>query len=208
MPGDVLSGRYPLTDDFWKILGQPVNASQPNIPVRSNGRVLGLGNLTDEAAALVSGEITLLAVPVEVGDQITLVDFFVGATPGSTLTHQWAAIYSGTLTTAVLQNKQSADITTATLAASTTQTLTLPSGGVPITSVNAPYGYVYVAISFTGTVPSLTSAVPAAACQYAWYPDMPLLAALTGSAVGATAPSTLTLSSGSASLKAAIVGLR
>jgi hypothetical protein len=206
MPGDVLSGRYPLTDDAWKLLGQPVNASQANIPARTNLRAFGLG-LTDEVAALVSGKATVVAVPVEVGDVISKVTFLTGNTAGSTLTHQWAAIYSGVLTTAALEGAQSTDITAATVSASTAITLSLGTS-VLVTNAIAPYGYVYAAISFTGTVPSLASAVCAAVCQYAWFTDTPLAFGGTySSALGATAPSTITLASVSATAAVAAVFL-
>ena len=195
MPGDVLSGRYPLTAAVWKGLGQPVNASQANLPYRTNLEFPWLGNLTDAAASFVSGKATLVPIPVEIGDVISNVTFLPGATAGSTLTHQWAAIYSGILTTPAIQGAQSTDVTTATLTASTAVKLALATS-VLVTAANAPYGFVYAAISLTGTVCSLISAACATGAQYAWFTDTPpFFGGTYSSALGATAPATVTLSS-------------
>ena len=207
MSGDLVGGSYPLTYPFRKGLGLPANATQGNISPRSNLELPFLGNLADQAAALVSGVITLVAIPVEIGDEITKVSVLVGATAAATPTHQWAALYSGALTTAALQGAQSADGTSTAISASGRLDFALATS-VLVTATNAPYGYVYAAISVTaGTVPSLISATCAAAGQYAWYADTPLFAATTGSAVGGAAPATLTLASGTASAKVPAVFL-
>jgi len=198
MPGDVLSGRYPLTAAVWKGLGQPVNGTQANIPYRTNLEFPWLGNLTDAAASLVSGKATLVAVPVEVGDEISTVTILGGATAGSTLTHAWAALYTGVLTTPLPLGAQSTDSTTATTTASAAHTFTLATAAL-ITPTVAPYGYIWVAVSFTGTVPSLVSVAIATGTQYAWFTDTPLYFGATySSALGATAPTTITLASGTA----------
>ena len=198
MSGDLVGGRFPLTYPFAKATGLASNGAQGNISVRSNLEIPFLGNLADQAAALVSGEITLVAVPVEIGDEISTISVRTGATSASTPTHQWAALYTGALTTAAIAGAQSVDGTTTAIGASGTVAFTLPAP-VIVTPAMAPYGYIYVAVSVTAsTVPSLISATCAAAAQGAWFTNTPLFAATTGSAVGATAPSTLTLASGAA----------
>jgi hypothetical protein len=65
-----------------------------------------------------------------------------------------------------------------------------------VTPTNAPYGFVYVALSLTGTVCSVISASCAAAAQYAWFTDTPpFFGGTYSSALGATAPATVTLAS-------------
>ena len=198
MSGDLVGGRYPLTYPFSKALGLPSNAVQGNIAVRSNLEYTGINDLTDAAAALVSGKLTYVPVPVEVGDCISKVSVLVGGTAASTPTHSWAALYSGALTTAALLGSQSTDGTTAVIAASGRFDFTLGSKYI-IQPADAPYGYVLAAVSVTGTaVPSLASVAVATALQYAWFTDTPLFGATYGSALGASAPSSLTLASASA----------
>lgn len=198
--GDLVGGRYPLTASLNSILGQPVNATQANTPVRTNLEYTGINDLTDAAASLVSGKLTLVPVPVDPGTVISKVTVLVGATAASTPTHSWAAIYSGILTTPALQGAQSADGTTAAIAASAAFSFTLATE-VVVTPTIAPYGYVYVGVSVTATtsVPSLISAACATAAQYAWFTDSPpFFGATYSSSLGATAPSTVTLASASA----------
>ena len=196
MPGDLVSGRYPLVASFSKLVGLASNAAQSNLAVRSNKEWFGLADLTDAAASLVSGEMTVVPVPVAVGDQFSTVAVAVGATDASTPTHSWAQLYTGVLTTAKPIGTQSADGTTAAIAASGLFKFTLGSS-VIITPDLAPYGYIYVGVSVTGSgVPSLVGGNVATAAQYARFADDPIFAAGTiGSALGATAPTSITLSS-------------
>lgn len=197
MSGDLVGGSYPLTYSFRKSLGLAANSNQGNIAPRCNLEFPQLGgDLTDAAASLVSGKLTLVAIPVEYGDEISNVSIAVGATAAGTPTHQWAAVYSGVLTAAKLQGAQSVDGTTGAIAASGLFTFALATP-VIITPAIAPYGYVYAAVSVTATtVPSLSSAACATAVQYARFADAPpFWAGTEGSALGATAPASITLSS-------------
>lgn len=196
MPGDIVSGRYGLTSPIQAALGIPGNAAQGNLPVRSNVEYMGLNDLTDAAASLVSGKLTYVVVPVDIGQPISKVRVCVGATAASTPTHSWAALYSGALTKAKLLGEQSADGTTTAIPASEPFVFTLAKKYI-IQPADAEFGYILAAISVTGTaVPSLSSGAIAVACQYKRFGNAPLFwAAKSGSALGATAPSEITLAS-------------
>jgi len=197
MSGDLVSGGYPLANPFAS-LGLAANAVQSNIVARSNLQYGILGSLQDAAAALVSGNLTYVPVPVNVGDAISTVTVQVGATAASTPTHSWAALYSGVLTTAKILGSQSADGATTAIAASSQLAFTLGAKYI-IQPADAPYGYILVGISATAsTVPSLMSGTVPTAIQKAWSTNVPLIGATYSSALGATAPASITLASASA----------
>lgn len=206
MSGDLVGGSYPLKYSPTKLLGA-FNATQSNLAGRSNLEFGVLGSLQDAAASLVSGDVTLVAVPVEYGDPISLIDVLVGATASSTPTHSWAALYSGVATTAALVGTQSTDTTTTAIPASTR--LTFKLGATYIANpTDSPNGFIYVAIAQTAsTVSSLVSGTLPTATQKAWYTGVPLLAA-TIAATGATAPATITLASTAAIATPPVVVLR
>ena len=191
---DLVGGHYPQNFLQDSILGQQRNATQPNVPVYSN-RSLLRGSVTDAAASLVSGDMLIVAIPVDIGVTISTVSMFVGATAASTPTHQWAALYSGVLTTAKLLGTQSADGTTTAIPASARYPF--PIAAYTIQPADAPFGYIYAGISVTGSgVPSLRSCAVATAIQYADYTTAPpFLGGTYSSALGATAPATVTLAS-------------
>jgi hypothetical protein len=201
MAGDLPGGAYPLSYTFRKLTGLASNGAQSNLGVRSNLEWIGLGDLTDAAASLVTADMTVVAVPVEVGDTFSTVTVLVGNTAAGTPTHQWAQLYTGALTTAKAIGTQSTDATTTAIGAKTAYSFTLGST-VQITTgagSDAPYGYIYVGIGMTATtVPSLVGGNVAANCQYPWFADSPLFFAGTISAAGASAPTSVTLASVSA----------
>ena len=205
---DLVGGKYPQQYPFWKALGQAANATQGNLSVRSNAEYLGLGGLTDQTGVLSTGKAILVPVPVEIGDVITKVSVLAGATAEATGTHAWAACYSGALTTAALLGAQSTDNTgAAAIAASARFDFTLGTS-FTVSAANAPFGYIYAAISVTATtVPSLVSSAVAAATQYAWFTNTPLLGANSGSALAGTAPATFTLASSTAQANTPLVFL-
>lgn len=194
----LLRGKYATTNPLWSILGQPSNVVQPNQPVRTNLEYLGIGGLLDTAASLATGVMTCVAIPVDVGTTITKASVLVGATAASTPTHSFAALYSGTNVAAPPLIGQSTDGLTAAIVASTRFDFTLTSTQT-ITATQAPYGYIWAAISVTGTaVPSLiTGPSNAAAAQYQWFTNTLAAGSATGfsitsgSAVAGTAPATL-----------------
>lgn len=186
--GDLVGGAYPLSYTFRKLIGGKANGTQGNLGVRSNAEWPILGNLQDAAAALTSGDLTVVPVPVEIGDPINSVDVLVGATAASTITHSFAALYNAAGT---LVGAQSTDGGSGAIGASAVFTFTLGSEYI-VTLSDAPNGWLYVAVSVTATVPSLISGTVATAAQRAWYSGMPaFLAAVEGSAEAGTAPATL-----------------
>lgn len=197
MSGDLVSGGYPLIDPF-ACLGLGANGVQSNVVARSNLHYGILGSLQDAAAALVSGDLTYVPVPVCIGDAISTVTVQVGATAASTPTHSWAALYSGVATTAKLLGSQSTDGTTTAIAASSQLAFTLGSKYI-IQPGDAPSGFILVGLSVTAsTVPSLMSGTVPTAVQKAWFTSVPLIGATYSSALGATAPTSITLASASA----------
>ena len=187
---DLVRGKYHVTSPFYSVLGNAANATQSNIAARSNAEVVGLNALTD-GAALTTQVATAVAIPVEVGDVITKVTVFVGATAAGTPTNQFAALYSGIATPALLA--QSTDGTTGAIAASGAFTFTLASP-VLITAANAPQGFIYASVMVKATsTPTLASATVATAVAYQWYANAPLkMGALThGSSLTTTAPATI-----------------
>ena len=188
---DLVRGKFHVTSPFWSYLGQPANAVQGNIAVRSNAEVLGVNALTD-GAALTSGVITAVPVPVEIGDQISKVTVFVGATAAGTPTASFAALYAGTGAAPALIS-QTVNGGSAAIPASAAFVFTFASP-VLITSTNAPFGFIYVAVSVTATTaPTLASATVSTAVGYKWFTNGPvaLAAVSSGSAVGGVATTTL-----------------
>lgn len=188
----LVRGMYPATNALWKVTGNAANATQGNLPVRSNAEWLGLGTVTDSALAS-TGVMCVVACPVEVGDVITTVSIMTGATGASTPTHQFAALY-GFHASAPPLIAQSTDSTTTAIAASTKRTYTL-SSAQRITATHAPYGYIYVAILQTGTtISTACSVATATATQYSWFTNSPIcLSGTSGSGITTTADATLTL---------------
>lgn len=199
---DLVSGRYGQLNPWWNVIGQPANVAQADIPARSNLEYLGLSVLSDTAAALTAGTVTVVPVAIDPGTTVTKVSVLVGGTAASTPTHSFACLYSGISTAAPALLKQSTDGLTAAIAASARFDFTL-SSAYTIQPADAPNGYVWVGVSTSGTaVPSLVTAggTEATAAQYAYFSatfggastGVAALAAHFGSSVGGTAPSTIT----------------
>src|ERR1700722_14608331 len=94
---DLVSGLYPQRAALNSILGATGNTNVANTPVRSNLEYTGINGLVDTAASLVTGVMTVVAVPVDLsGPPISKVSVLQGATVCATPTNQWAAIYAGT----------------------------------------------------------------------------------------------------------------
>lgn len=159
----LVRGRYPVTNPVYNYLGRPSNVTQNDLALRSNAEVFGLGGMID-GAALTTQVMTVVAVPVQVGDTISQVQVRTGATAAATPTNSWAAVYAGNApgNAATVLLAQSVDAGAAAIAASSTITFTL-STPQTVTNVNAPSGYWYVAVMVkAGTVPTL-AAIPVAA---------------------------------------------
>ena len=160
--------------------------------MRSNVEYLGFASATD-AAGLVTNKLITVAVPVDVGTVISNVTFVAGAT-GPTLTHNYAALYSGGLTAATSTLlTQSVDAGAVAPTASQANTYAL-SSPIAITQANAPNGYIFAGLQQTGTANSAASVSVAAAIdvlQAAVFVNAPFALALSVAATTATAPATL-----------------
>lgn len=188
---DLVRGKYPVTNPLFTALGQSANVSQSNIALRTNAVVTGLNALTD-GAALTTQVATAVAIPVEIGDLISKVTVFVGATAAGTPTNSFAALYSGVAVPALLG--QSVDGAAAAIAASGAFVFTFPAP-LAVTAAVAPFGYIYASVMVKSTVaPTLASTTVATAVAYKWFANAPLgLGALAhGAALTTTAPATIT----------------
>ena len=160
------------------------------LPARSNAYALGLSGDNDGALAA-TGVCNAVAVPVEVGDTISKISIFAGATAEATGTHAFAALYSGIAVPVLLA--QSADNVGAAAIAASARFDFLLATPVVITSAIAPNGFVYASVAVTaGTVPTAASVNTPTAVSYQWYATAPLFFSAThGSAVGGVAPATI-----------------
>lgn len=195
---DLVGAGYPASRPLSGLLGGQNQVLQPNLPARSNLEFFGIGNPADTNPVTSTGVATAVAVPALPGDTFTKVTFFAGSTVESSVTHAWAAVYSG-LTTPALIAQSSDTVISSGGASGTAQTFTVPLPGAAITSVNAPFGYVYASIMFAGTPPSgVTIATPTAvgyqwSAPYAATSTAPLFWSAThGSSLTGTAPATIT----------------
>ena len=193
---DLVDGRYPEFNPMWAAIGQLTNAAQSDIPARSNLEYLSLGTLTDGALAA-TGVGCFVPIPVDVGTVVSNVSLPIGATPGGTMTHQFAAIYSGIAVPALIA--QSTDTTNAAIGASAvlTYALTTPTA---ITAAQAPNGYVYAGVAITATtIPTAAGISTPTAVGYQWFTgstvpkgNSPLFfAATAGAALAGTAAATI-----------------
>lgn len=188
MPGDIVSSKYPTTNALVGLFGNTTNVVNPSYPARSNLEY-PLGNISDGALAA-TGVATAVAVPWDVGQTVSKITIYVGATAASTPTHGFAAIYSGIAVPALIA--QSADTLTAAIAASASFTYTL-STAQQISAAQCPNGFIYVDVSGTGTaVQSALSVGTPTAVGYQLTTNGPLFFAAThGSALGGTAAATI-----------------
>lgn len=186
---DLVDGRYPQFSPWWSVLGQQTNVAQSDIPARSNLEYLGLSTLTDGALAG-TGVGCFVAIPIDAGTVVSKIAIAVGATAGATMTHQFAAIYSGIATPALIA--QSTDTTSAAIAASgvASWSLTAPT---MVTQAQAPNGFIYAGVMVAAaTVPTAAAVSVPTAVGYQWYTNGPLfLAATAGSSLTTTAAATI-----------------
>jgi|ERR1035437_377836 hypothetical protein len=169
---DLASGRYGAYDPVWLMLGKPNNATQSNVPVRSNASVIGLSTLVDNATQATKKG-TLVAVPVQEGDVITKVTHLVGATAGKTGPFSFVALYSGTTekTEAKLLGQSANKSTEIKASEPWTQEL---EKAVLITSTNAPNGYIFAGLVLEATtIETLVGVKIPTACQKVWFPGCP-----------------------------------
>ena len=196
---DLVGGNWPQHSPFAAFLGNLANETQSNIPARGNHE-FGIGQWVDGALAG-SGVACLVAVPMDPGTVVTRINMFVGATPASTPTHTFVALYSGIATPALI-GTQGTDTTTTAVAASGLFQQKLGSPYL-VKPADCPNGYIYAAVSQTATAvftawgfttptavnyQGFTGSTTPAAVQ-------PMYAATAGSALAGTAAATATLAS-------------
>lgn len=174
-------------------IGPLAQSANPTAPARSNVAFLGVSGNGDGALAA-TGVCASVMIPVVPGDVISTVNLPIGATAGATLTHGFAALYSGIATPALLA--QSTDIgTTAAITHEAIYPMALASP-VQITEAIAPGGFIYASVMFAqsaGTIPTVVGVtLLATAAAYQWFTGGPLFYAAThGSSLTTTAPSTI-----------------
>jgi hypothetical protein len=151
-------------------------------------------------AALTSGEMQAVAVPLNPGDTAEVITFVTGATHAVDVTAGFVALYSNDPVPVLLD--QSPDWGAATFDANTPYSFAIPNPHTVVTG-----GIYYVAVSFTaGTVPTLRGTTVQNAVMAG---DIGLgeavLAMNAGTAVGGTAPATLEMHTVSASIPYVVV---
>lgn len=162
----LVRGGYHVNNPWKSIVGGIANVVSGNIPARSNAEWFGIGNPSDGAMAA-TGVSVSVPVPVEYGDTFSRVTILVGATAGATMTHQFAALYSGIAVPALLA--QSTDTTNAAIAASGAASWALAST-VQATPTNAPGGFLYATVCITAsTIPTCLSVAIPTAVGYQWF---------------------------------------
>lgn len=125
---DLVSGQYPATYEEWLLDGKPAQPYRTSMS-RKDITISGASG-----AQLVSANVYVYPITVQQGDVIGAVNVLVGAAT-ATGTHGWAALYSGTGSSATLL-VQSADNTSG-FAAAGAQKFTLAT---PYTVGAAPGG--------------------------------------------------------------------
>lgn len=153
---------------------------------RSNMPVWTVANTTTAIAA--TGVMASYAINLYAGDVVTNISFVSGGTASSATTHWWFALYDTQSTPALIA--QTADQTSTAWGASTLKTL----------AVTTPYqvttgGVYYISVSVTGTTVPTMQGMTVNTLGGAGYVNQKALAQTSGSAVGATAPATITSAS-------------
>lgn len=187
---DLVSGRIPATDPMWLIFGKPNNATQGNVPARSNIWQQKLSKLEDGAIAATEVGI-VVPVAVQEGDAITKATYLIGGTPGKLVTAGFVALYEGKKTGKLLAQSKTKNFAEEI---KTAEPFTFTLESTVVIGENAPKGFVYVVlvlVSAEAMATMISSPVPKA-CQYVWFTGGPeVLAGTVGTGLGATAEATL-----------------
>lgn len=175
----LINGHYPVKNPQWLVEGQSAGAFRCSLP---DGR----HDATSDLAALATGVMTAVALPLQDGDVVTNLTFISGATAAGTPTHYWFALYDTSATPVLLG--QTADQLTAAWAANTVKTLPLATPYLVPSS-----GLYYAACMVAATTPPslLGRALQNAVAAGAVLAGMKALAETSGSALTTTAPGTL-----------------
>lgn len=209
---DLVSAGYPISRPLTALLGGTMNSAQGDIPVASN-LDFGYNNLQSidyASAAGAGGSVYTVPVPVSPGTTVTTMSLLGGTASGvgaASVKSLWAALYTGSGSAFGTTNAQPTLIASgvpgsvatgaASLYAITASqrldfTFTSPQ---TITSVQAPYGYIYASWSLTtlsgSNQWSLISASCASIALYRWYSTSPVGSWVSNGGAGSTAPTNL-----------------
>ncbi len=169
---DLLSGHYPPQEQLWRLLGMPSNATQSNIPPRTNLSFLGYSAAVDLAATATKKGM-FAAVPVQEGDVITKVSTFIGATEGKTGVKSFVAVYEGTTAKKEAALLGQSKVLEVAIKPKLILTEELEKA-ILITPSNAPNGYVFVGlITEATTLPTQVGVEVPVACQKNYFTKMP-----------------------------------
>ena len=159
-------------EPIWRMLGMPVNATQANVPARSNIYFFGYGTALDSATAATKKGV-FVAVPVSEGDVISKISMLIGATEGKTGVKSFVALYSGTTAKKEATLLAQSKVAEAAIKPKLILTEELEKS-VLITSENAPNGYVFAGLTVEATtIETLVGTKAVAAVQKAWFPKGP-----------------------------------
>ena len=174
----LVNGGYPVKNPQWLSNGQP-SVFRESLPL---GRLQAVSN----GAALATGVMTSVALPLQAGDVVTNLTFVSGGTAAGTPTNWWFALYSNASTPALIE--QTADQTTTAWAANTVKTVALATAyTVPTTGVY--YASVMVTATTVPTIAGVT--LENAAAAGAVVSGQAVLARTSGSSLTDTAPATI-----------------
>jgi len=136
--------------------GNLTQVANPGVPARTNAHLFGYAGWTDTSKN-VTQVAHYVAVPVEVGDIITNVNLFNGATISATPTNDWAALYQGVGAAPALLAQTADSLTVVTtISARITQAFATP---YTVKAADCPNGYIYVSLmSKAGTVETVATA--------------------------------------------------
>jgi hypothetical protein len=154
---------------------------------------LSFSGLSDKSAALTTQVMSSYAVWLEAGDVITNIAFRSGATAAGTPTNWWFALYDNSTTPALIG--QTADQTSTAWAANTTKSLPL---SVMAAGFSAPFKVLTSGVYYVACMVKATT-VPSLVCQDLFdagfstglITGQKTLAQTSGSALTATAPTTI-----------------
>ena len=92
--GDLVGGRYPVTDEEWLLDGQPYPPYRRTVSRRDITSTVTLGTSATTAY--------LYVIPVQPGDLFNYVTLMVKTAPTGTVSHSWVGVYGGYLKGALL----------------------------------------------------------------------------------------------------------
>jgi len=194
---DLAGGHYHQEDPIWKLLGRPSNVTNSQNAARSNLYGVGLNSLL-AAAMITTKEGTFVAVPVQEGDVITKVTMLQAAV-GSSITNQFAAVYSGLTGTnepKLLGQSKAGGTTELTEYAAIAYTLESP---LYVNNANAPNGYLFAGVNLEAATPGTQVGFEMKPkVQYNWFATTPTCFAVT------TAQKSATLAAAALTIKAQV----